>query len=101
MYAAGAGNGGFLDQLVKVDVGDGSATVWREEGSYPGEPVFVKAPSGTEEDDGVVLSVVLDPSAGRSYLLVLDADSFSERARAEVPHAIPFGFHGQFFGGAR
>jgi carotenoid cleavage dioxygenase-like enzyme len=30
-------------------------------------------------------------------LLVLDAASFTERARATVPHAIPFGFHGQFF----
>ena len=33
-----------------------------------------------------------------SFLLVLDAESFAERARAEVPHHIPFGFHGQFFG---
>jgi carotenoid cleavage dioxygenase-like enzyme len=40
---------------------------------------------------------VLDPEAERSFLLVLDASSFTERARAEVPHAIPFGFHGQFF----
>jgi carotenoid cleavage dioxygenase-like enzyme len=29
---------------------------------------------------------------------VLDAATFAERARAEVPHHIPFGFHGQFFG---
>ena len=49
------------------------------------------------EDDGVVLSVVLDADAGRSFLLVLDAGSFEELARAEAPHHIPFGFHGQFF----
>ena len=84
---------------MKVDVHDGSSRIWREEGSHPGEPVFVATPGGTEEDDGVILSVVLDPAAGRSYLLVLDAGTFEERARAEVPHAIPFGFHGQFFGG--
>jgi len=100
-YGSGAGPGDFLDQLVKIDLGDGSAAVWREEGSYPGEPVFVAAPEGTREDDGVVLSVVLDPATGNSYLLVLDAESFQERARAEAPHAIPFGFHGQFFGGAQ
>jgi beta,beta-carotene 9',10'-dioxygenase len=29
---------------------------------------------------------------------VLDAANFSELARAEVPHHIPFGFHGQYFG---
>jgi carotenoid cleavage dioxygenase-like enzyme len=40
--------------------------------------------------------VVFDSSTGRSFLLVLDAASFEERARAEVPHHVPFGFHGQF-----
>jgi len=41
---------------------------------------------------------VLDPNQDRSFLLVLDAETFSEQARAPVPHAIPFGFHGQFLG---
>jgi carotenoid cleavage dioxygenase-like enzyme len=58
----------------------------------------VPHPEGAAEDDGLVLSVVLDPDAERSFLLVLDAASFEERVRATVPHAIPFGFHGQFFG---
>ena len=35
-------------------------------------------------------------SAGNSFLLVLDARDLSELARAEAPHHIPFGFHGQF-----
>ena len=48
------------------------------------------------EDGGVVLSVVLDATAGRSFLLVLDAGSFEELARADAPHHIPFGFHGQY-----
>ena len=39
---------------------------------YPGEPVFVAAPRPTE-DDGVLLSVVLDAASGHSFLLVLDA----------------------------
>jgi carotenoid cleavage dioxygenase-like enzyme len=60
----------------------------------------VAAPDAREEDDGVVLSVVLDAIAQRSYLLVLDAGSFEELARAEAPQRIPFGFHGQFFGSA-
>jgi carotenoid cleavage dioxygenase-like enzyme len=46
----------------------------------------------------VILSVVLDAAAGTSFLLVLDAASFAEVARARVPHHIPFGFHGQYFG---
>jgi carotenoid cleavage dioxygenase-like enzyme len=99
VYGVGEqGEGTFTDQLVKIDATSGDARVWREAGTYPGEPVFVPRPDGTAEDDGVVLSVVLDPAANRSFLLVLDAASFEERARAPVPHAIPFGFHGQFLG---
>jgi beta,beta-carotene 9',10'-dioxygenase len=88
-------DGGWLDRLVKVDVGDGSRSVWAAPDCYPGEPVFVRDPAADAEDAGVVLSVVLDAAAGRSFLLVLDAQTFEERARAEAPHHIPFGFHGQ------
>lgn len=99
VYAAGlrGPQSDWLDQLVKVDVTSGEVQGWWEDGCYPGEPVFVPAPDGRAEDDGVVLSVVLDSAAGRSFLLVLDADSFEELGRAEAPHQIPFGFHGQFF----
>ena len=45
----------------------------------------------------MILSVVLDTNAERSFLLILDAGTFEEVARAEAPHHIPFGFHGQFF----
>jgi beta,beta-carotene 9',10'-dioxygenase len=95
-YFTGAETG-WIDRLVKVDVRDGSRSEWRAEGCYPGEPVFVREPGTEAEDAGVVLSVVLDANAGRSFLLVLDAGSFEELARAEAPHHIPFGFHGQFF----
>jgi carotenoid cleavage dioxygenase-like enzyme len=59
--------------------------------------VFVAGPTAAAEDDGVVLSLVLDANNDNSFLLVLDAGSFEEVARAEVPHRIPFGLHGQFF----
>jgi beta,beta-carotene 9',10'-dioxygenase len=58
--------------------------------------VFVAAPDAEGEDEGVLLSIVLDGERGTSFLLVLDARSLDELARAEVPHHIPFGFHGQF-----
>lgn len=89
------GRSGFIDQIVKVDVETGAARTWREAGTFPGEPVFVAAPGARREDDGAVLSVVLDARAGRSFLLVLDARSFREVARARVPHHIPYGFHGR------
>jgi beta,beta-carotene 9',10'-dioxygenase len=87
---------GWFDQLVKVDVDGGPEAVWSAPGCYAGEPIFVREPGTSDEDAGVVLSVVLDANAGRSFLLVLDARSFEELARAEAPHHIPFGFHGQF-----
>ncbi|HEY1359440.1 MAG TPA: carotenoid oxygenase family protein [Thermoleophilaceae bacterium] len=101
-YAYGAGThseeSDWSDQLVKADVATGESRTWHEPGCYPGEPVFVSGPERRAEDDGVILSVVLDAAAGRSFLLVLDAASFEEVARAEAPQRIPFGFHGQFFG---
>ncbi|XWX03205.1 carotenoid oxygenase family protein [Aggregatilineales bacterium SYSU G02658] len=89
----------FLSQLAKVDTHLRHVTLWQEEGCYPGEPVFLSAPDSSAEDDGLVLSVVLDARRGTSFLLILDAASFGEVARAHVPQHIPFGFHGQFFGG--
>jgi carotenoid cleavage dioxygenase-like enzyme len=96
-YAWGIGDaGGWIDRIVKADVVDGHAEVWAQAGCFPGEPVFVAAPEAEGEDEGVLLSVVLDGAKGNSFLLVLDAHSLEELARAEVPHHIPFGFHGQF-----
>jgi beta,beta-carotene 9',10'-dioxygenase len=63
---------------------------------YPGEPVFVPRPNGADRLDGVIVSVALDGRRERSFLLVLDAQTFEEIGRALAPHIIPFGFHGQF-----
>jgi carotenoid cleavage dioxygenase-like enzyme len=98
LYASRSADAWF-DQLVKIDVSDGSETVWSAPGCHPGEPIFVREPGTDDEDAGVVLSVVLDAAAGKSSLVVLDARSFEELARAEAPHHIPFGFHGQFLRG--
>jgi carotenoid cleavage dioxygenase-like enzyme len=95
-YGSGSRARSWIDQLVKADVHERSAQTWSAPGCYPGEPVFVARPSGEAEDDGVVLSVVLDSAAQRSFLLVLDAADLSELARAEAPHVVPYGFHGDF-----
>lgn len=99
VWGVGKSGPGFTDQLLKVDVAGRTSSVWREEHCYPGEPVFVPAPGASSEDEGVLLSVVLDTARERSSLLVLDASDLSEIARIEAPHAIPFGFHGDFAGG--
>lgn len=106
VYGVGIDDGGdddptdldFVNELTKVDVENGESRSWSEAGAYPGEPVFVPSPEPDRgEDDGVLLSVVLDGLGSGSYLLVLDARSLEEIGRARVPHDIPFGFHGQYF----
>lgn len=90
----------FTDSLIKVDVkesldGRDGVKLWQQHGCTPSEPIFVPSPEGKKEDDGVVLSVVLDGFKGESFLLVLDAYSMTELARAEMPkHVVGFGFHG-------
>jgi carotenoid cleavage dioxygenase-like enzyme len=99
-YVWGTGvqtKGDFLDSLVKIDTKTGTVATWHAAGLYPGEPAFVPSPSAEAEDDGVLLSIVLDIGKDRSFLLVLDAASLKELARAEAPHAIPFHFHGNYF----
>ncbi|MCQ4332796.1 carotenoid oxygenase family protein [Natronomonas sp. F2-12] len=83
--------------LVKVDVERETATEWWERGVYVEEPRMVRRPGGTDEDDGVVLAPALDTKRERSVLLIFDAETLTELARAPLPHAVPFGFHGRFF----
>jgi beta,beta-carotene 9',10'-dioxygenase len=96
VWGNGNGPGGWIERIVKIDTRDGAAQWWSQDGCFPGEPVFVARPGAVDEDDGVLLSVVLDAVAETSFLLVLDADDLHELARARVPHHIPFSFHGQF-----
>jgi beta,beta-carotene 9',10'-dioxygenase len=80
--------------LYKIDVNQKTALKWEQAGCFPGEPIFAPNPRGENEDDGAVLSVVLDLINHSSFLLILDARDLTELARAEVPHAIPVGLHG-------
>ncbi|MBX9878759.1 MAG: carotenoid oxygenase family protein [Candidatus Obscuribacterales bacterium] len=97
VYAPGQDDGKFLNRLVKFNVKTNELKDWRQDECYPGEPVFVARPDAVNEDDGVVLSVVLDAARKKSFLIVLDAASMDEMARMELPLLVPFGFHGQFF----
>lgn len=94
--AANCETGNFLDALAKVNVNTGGEVIWKQENCYPGEPIFVQDSSAESEDEGVILSVVLDINKKTSFLLMLNATNLKEIARAEVPQHIPFGFHGQF-----
>ncbi|XP_053546289.1 carotenoid-cleaving dioxygenase, mitochondrial [Bombina bombina] len=85
------------DSLMKVDIETKKAKVWKEEGFYPSEPIFVPYPDSAEEDSGIILSAVLTPNKNKNtFLLIIDAKEFKELGRAEVPVQMPYGFHGIF-----
>eukprot|EP01114_Cavostelium_apophysatum_P013252 TRINITY_DN3163_c0_g1_i8.p1 TRINITY_DN3163_c0_g1~~TRINITY_DN3163_c0_g1_i8.p1 ORF type:complete len:495 (+),score=51.30 TRINITY_DN3163_c0_g1_i8:57-1541(+) len=96
-YGLGIGKSAtFLDRIVKVDTSNVTAPhlMWHQKGTFPSEPVWVSNPQGKKEEDGVILSVVLDPDHDSAFLLVLDAASFEEIGRASIPHPVAFGLHG-------
>ncbi|KAI8111186.1 hypothetical protein M9434_004759 [Picochlorum sp. BPE23] len=82
--------------LVKFDTETSHALRWHEPGSLPGEPCFVQNPSSDGEDDGVILSMLIEGDSGASSVLVLDAKSMTELARIPCPIPITSGFHGSF-----
>ncbi|XP_061557691.1 carotenoid-cleaving dioxygenase, mitochondrial-like isoform X1 [Phycodurus eques] len=87
----------FGDSLLKMDLDGKTLKVWHQKGHFPSEPAFVPSPDAVEEDDGVILSVILAPSQDEgTFLLVLDAKTFEELGRANVPVNMPYGFHGVF-----
>jgi len=88
----------YYDSLIKVDVRSGDYQSWHVSGHYPGEPIFVPRPGGQREDDGVVMTNVLDVTRNETYLLLLDAISMKQVARVgPTPHVIPHGFHGRYY----
>ncbi|KAI9721834.1 MAG: hypothetical protein M1812_002170 [Candelaria pacifica] len=87
----------FVDGLVKLDTQTQLPLYWQEHGHSPGEAIFISNPKGELEDDGVLLSVVLDGPKGKSYLLCLDAKTMTEIGRASLKTAVGFGFHGSHF----
>lgn len=89
------GEATLTDGIMKFDCETQESRLWAHHGHSPGEPIFVANPEGVSEDDGVLLSVVLDGMAGNSYLLCLDARDLTELGRANVKGAVGFGFHGQ------
>ncbi|KAJ6508580.1 putative beta-carotene dioxygenase [Mycena sanguinolenta] len=90
-----SGQSTFFDGLVKLDVRNWTSTTWSEPGQTASEAIFVADPERSDkEDGGCLLSVVLDGTEGKSYLLVLDAETMKEMGRASVDGVVCFGFHG-------
>ncbi|KAI0177200.1 carotenoid oxygenase [Pestalotiopsis sp. NC0098] len=88
----------FFGSLAKSDWETGTFVRWQPGNgeSCPCEPIFVGRPGATDEDDGVVLTIVINKQGTRSILVALDGKTFTEVARAEMPQVYGMGPHGSF-----
>ncbi|MEY4176192.1 MAG: hypothetical protein RI900_3357 [Actinomycetota bacterium] len=86
--------------IVKYDLVTGSRTM-HDFGPtcLSGEPVFVPAHDTAAEDEGYLVTYVLDKATASSRFVVLDAADMSASPIAEVPlpQRVPLGFHGSWF----
>ena len=95
--ATTCGPSGWFEQIVKIDVGDGTALSFGQSPAATREsPCSWPARTPSARTTACCYRSCCDAHSETSFLLVLDASDLSELARAEVPHHIPFGFHGQF-----
>lgn len=83
--------------LVKFDLFAKESKTWSAKNFEVGEPIFVPAPTAKSEDDGVVLMIMTDKTQNQAFLVVLEAKTFTELARAKLPCTVPASFHGQYF----
>ncbi|XP_017548918.1 retinal Mueller cells isomerohydrolase isoform X2 [Pygocentrus nattereri] len=98
-FAYGLGLNHFIpDRICKLNVKSKETWVWDKPDSYPSEPLFVQNPDAQNEDDGVLLTIVVNPGASKhpAYLLILNARDLTEIARAEVDVIIPVTLHGMY-----
>jgi carotenoid cleavage dioxygenase-like enzyme len=89
-------DGSYASSVVKHDVQKGTSSSFRDGDRVYGEPVFVGRPGAVDEDDGVLVSVGSSQRSEASAMVVIDARTMERLASAEVPSAIPLGFHGSF-----
>ncbi|XP_036441798.1 beta-carotene oxygenase 1, like isoform X2 [Colossoma macropomum] len=86
-----------ITKVTKVDTVTRTYMEWTEKDCYPSEPVFVASPDAVDEDDGVILSSVVSLSPKKPpFMLVLDAKTFKEIARASINASVHLDLHGLF-----
>ena len=99
-YTAEFGSGmPYATTFRKYDMHSGNSVGHQlKDGCMGGEPVFVPAANAKAEDDGYLLSYVVDQNTNTSELVVVDASTMDDEpvARIHIPARIPAGFHGSW-----
>ncbi|CAL8111657.1 unnamed protein product [Orchesella dallaii] len=96
-YATGSATKGYFENAVcKVHASKKETILWRESEHYClGEPQFIANPEATTEDDGVLVTAVIDNRVNtQDFLLFLDAKTMKELGRAYFKEEIPTAVHG-------
>ncbi|XP_039899994.1 beta,beta-carotene 15,15'-dioxygenase [Simochromis diagramma] len=89
--------GDSAEVVAKFDMETKNMVYWGEDKCLPSEPVFIPRPNGESEDDGVVLTSVINANPGQSsFILILDGKTFKEVARAYVNTELNKDMHGFF-----
>ena len=96
-YSTTAVPGWFLfNGFVKHDLQTGdSASVTLASGRYGSEPVFAPRQNAQTEDDGYLLSFIIDENTQTSECIVIDARRFADGpvCRIALPHKLSSGTH--------
>ncbi len=88
---------GLQQQVARIDVDNGAAAIHDfGPNGYAGEPLFV--PTGSNEDDGVVIVLLYDASTDRTAVVGLDARDLGAKPlfTARLRHHVPYPLHGFF-----
>ncbi|XP_031425205.1 beta,beta-carotene 15,15'-dioxygenase [Clupea harengus] len=97
VYMTKVGMSAVATKIIKLDVETKKKQEWTAENCWPSEAVFISRPNAVEEDDGVILTSVINATPGElGFLLVLDAKTFKEIARARVKAELHMDMHGHF-----
>lgn len=87
----------FFDSIVHYDMTQNSKKVhYFGEHILAVEPIFVPRSKASSEGDGFLLSYIFYEKLNRSDLVILDAMNVDREpiATIQLPHRVPFGFHG-------
>jgi len=82
--------------IMKHDICKNKITYWAEANVYVNEPFFIASSPSGDEDDGTIVFTANDGQKGKAIFVTLNAKTFEEIERIELPNHLPFTAHGQF-----
>lgn len=88
-----------IQGVVKIDCDEGSETKWiGERHEFLGESIFVAKEGAQEEDDGYLMSFLLNGKSKTTEFVIFDANDVARGpiSRQLLPTKVPFGLHGNW-----